>query len=107
MELPVLAGIISTVLFASSNLPMLVKAARTKNLESYSLANILLANVANCVHSVYVFSLPVGPIWVLHSFYIVAMLLMLVWYLRFRTTAPAAAPSPAPPVEPLSLSPAG
>lgn len=85
MELPVLAGIISTVLFASSNLPMLVKAARTKDLRSYSLSNLLLGNVGNAVHSIYVFSLPAGPIWVLHSFYIVAMLLMLIWYLRYST----------------------
>jgi hypothetical protein len=67
---------------------MLVKAARTKDLGSYSLANILLANVANVVHSVYVFSLPPGPIWVLHSFYIVAMVLMLFWYVRYAHLNP-------------------
>ena len=48
---------------------MLVKAYRTRDLSSYSLGNILLANVGNAVHSVYVFSLPPGPLWVLHSFY--------------------------------------
>jgi hypothetical protein len=42
---------------------MLVKAHRTRDLASYSLGNLLLANVGNAVHSVYVFSLPAGPIW--------------------------------------------
>src|SRR5699024_5458080 len=56
--LPVLAGTLSTVLFASSTLPMVIKAARTKDLSSYSLGNLVLANVGNAVHSVYVFSLP-------------------------------------------------
>ena len=64
--IPVLAGAVSTVIFASSTLPMLVKAARTKDLSSYSLGNILLANLGNLVHSIYVFQLPAGPIWALH-----------------------------------------
>ena len=82
--LPVLAGIVSTIIFASSTLPMLRKAAATKDLWSYSLGNIGLANVGNLVHSVYVFSLPVGPIWALHGFYVVSTALMLFWYLRYR-----------------------
>ena len=81
--LPVLAGIVSTIIFASSTLPMLRKAAATKDLASYSLGNIALANVGNLVHSIYVFSLPVGPIWALHSFYLVSTALMLFWYLRY------------------------
>lgn len=82
--LPVLAGTISTIIFGSSVLPMLVKAARTKDLGSYSLGNIVLSNVGNVVHSVYVFHLPPGPIWALHTFYLVATALMLVWYLRYE-----------------------
>ena len=66
--IPVLAGAVSTVIFASSTLPMLVKAARTKDLSFYSLGNILLANLGNLVHSIYVFQLPAGPIWALHTF---------------------------------------
>jgi uncharacterized protein with PQ loop repeat len=81
--LPVLAGTVSTLIFASSMLPMLVKAARTKDLRSYSLGNIGLSNVGNVIHSVYVFHLPVGPIWALHTFYLVATALMLFWYLRY------------------------
>lgn len=84
MNVPVIAGTISTVLFAASMLPMLLKASRTKDLSSYSMGNIVMTNVANVVHSVYVFDLPAGPVWLLHSFYVVASALMLVWCLRYR-----------------------
>lgn len=83
--LPVIAGTISTTIFAASTLPMLWKAARTKDLSSYSLGNMLLANAGNAVHTVYVLHLPKGPVWVLHSFYLVSMALMLFWYLRYAT----------------------
>lgn len=79
----VLAGIASTVLFVASTLPMLAKARRTRDLASYSLGNLLLANVGNLVHSVYVLSLPVGPIWALHGFYTATSLTMLAWFLRY------------------------
>lgn len=90
MNLAILAGTASTVLFAVSYLPMLRKAARTKDMASYSLGNIAISNVANLVHSVYVFSLPIGPIWFLHSFYLATSALMLVWFLRFRPAAHSA-----------------
>jgi uncharacterized protein with PQ loop repeat len=86
MDLAVLAGVLSTGLFAMSYLPMLVKAARTKDLASYSLGNLAITNAGNAVHSVYVFSLPPGPIWFLHTFYLVASALMLMWFLRYRAT---------------------
>jgi uncharacterized protein with PQ loop repeat len=78
---------ISTSLFVISVLPMLVKAWRTKDLSSYSLGNIATSNAANLVYAVYVFSLPLGPIWLLHSFYLVASAVMLFWYLRYRPTS--------------------
>jgi uncharacterized protein with PQ loop repeat len=81
--LPVLAGSVSTMIFAASYLPMLVKAVRTKDLASYSRSNLLLTNLGNVVHSLYVFSLPAGPIWALHTFYLVSSALMTTWYLRF------------------------
>ena len=84
LSLPVLAGTISTTIFALSALPMLLKAFHTKDLSSYSLANMLLTNVGNVVHTIYVFHLPPGPIWVLHSFYLVTTGLMLIWYLRYH-----------------------
>jgi hypothetical protein len=82
-SLPILAGVVSTLIFAASTLPMLVKAYRTRDLSSYSMGNIGLANLGNAVHSVYVFSLPPGPLWVLHSFYLTSTALMLVWFVRY------------------------
>ena len=80
--LPMVAGMVSTAVFAGSMLPMLRKAIRTRELSSYSLGNIALANVGNAVHCIYVFNLPPGPIWVLHTFYVITSALMLYWYLR-------------------------
>lgn len=99
MNLPVLAGTLSTLLFAVGMLPMLLKAARTKDLASYSLGNLVLSNVANAVHSIYVFNLPAGPIWILHLAYVVASALMLAWWLRYReagrgATGPTASAAP-------------
>ncbi len=84
--LPLLAGMTSTFIFVSSVLPMLHKAVRTHDLSSYSLGNIALANLGNAVHSVYVFHLPPGPIWLLHGFHMASSALMLIWYLRYRQT---------------------
>jgi uncharacterized protein with PQ loop repeat len=83
-NLSVIAGTISTTIFAASTLPMLLKAFKTRDLRSYSLGNILLANAGNLIHSVYVFHLPAGPIWALHSFYLFTTALMLLWYLRYQ-----------------------
>lgn len=84
LSLPTLAGFFSTALFTLGTLPMLVKAFRTKNLASYSLGNILMSNVGNIIYSIYVFHLPQGPIWFLHTFYLLSTGLMLVWYLRYE-----------------------
>lgn len=78
MDLPIIAGTVSTVVFAVSNLPMLRKALRTRDVSSYSLASMAMINAANVVYSLYVFSLPVGPIWALHTFYLVSCAIMLV-----------------------------
>ena len=93
--MPVVAGSVSSAIIAAGALPMLMKAFRTRDLKSYSLHNIALSNVGNMVLSVYVYGLPPGPIWVLHSFYLVTMGLMLMWYLQYelwgsRRTAEAA-----------------
>ena len=81
MDVAVLAGSVSTALFVGSYPPMLLKAFRTKDLDSYSRGNLVLATIGNAVYSIYVFSLPFGPIWFLHTFYVVATLLMLAWHL--------------------------
>ena len=81
---PTIAGFVSTGLFAVSSLPMLVKAFRTHDLASYSLGNILLSNVGNIIYSVYVFHLPLGPVWLLHGFNLLTTGLMLAWYLKYE-----------------------
>jgi hypothetical protein len=43
-----------------------------------------MINAANAVYSLYVFSLPPGPIWALHTFYLVSCAIMLVLCLRDR-----------------------
>ena len=86
-DLPMLAGSASTVIFVTSYLPMLVKAVRTKDLTSYSPTQLVLTNVGNVLYSAYVFSLPPGPIWALHSFYLVATAMMLAWYVRYTRGA--------------------
>ncbi len=82
--LTLLAGVASTALFVASALPMLIKAHRTRDLSSYSLGNLLLANAGNVVYSVYVLSLPLGPIWALHAFYLTSTATMLFWFLRYH-----------------------
>lgn len=87
----VVAGTVSTLLFVVSYLPMLVKAVRTRDLASYSPGNLAVANLGNLVHTVYVVSLPFGPIWALHGFYLVSTALMMIWWFRFRPRPPRAA----------------
>lgn len=87
MDIPLIAGMVSTVVFAVSNLPMLRKALRTRDVSSYSLSSMVMINVANVVHSLYVFSLPVGPIWALHTFYLASCAIMLVLCLGRRAVA--------------------
>jgi uncharacterized protein with PQ loop repeat len=84
MDIPILAGMISTVVFAVSNLPMVLKAVRTRDVSSYSLSSMAMINGANVVYSLYVFSLPLGPIWALHTFYLVSCGIMLALCLRNR-----------------------
>ena len=84
MDIPLVAGTVSTVAFAVSNLPMLRKALRTRDVSSYSLSSMAMINAANAVYSLYVFSLPLGPIWALHTFYVVSCAIMLVLCLRDR-----------------------
>ena len=93
VSLAVLAGSVSTIVFIASYLPMLAKAARTRDLGSYSVGNLVLANVGNAMYSIYVFSLPAGPIWALHSFYLVSSLAMLGMWVGYRRRLPRGAQS--------------
>jgi hypothetical protein len=84
-----IAGLISSFIFVSSNLPMLWKAYSTRDMHSYSWLNIFLANAGNLIYWLYIVSLPLGPIWLLHTFYTVTSILMLTMYLRFRRSRSA------------------
>jgi uncharacterized protein with PQ loop repeat len=84
MEVPVLAGTVAAAVFAISNLPMVWKAVRTRDVASYSLGSIAMINAANVVYTAYVLSLPPGPVWMLHGFYVLASAVMLVLCLRHR-----------------------
>lgn len=83
MSAAFVAGLASTLLFAGSMLPMVVRARRTRDLESYSRSQLVMTNIGNAVHTLYVVSLPVGPLWLLHGFHAVVAATMLVWHLRF------------------------
>ena len=93
MDIPIIAGTVSTVVFAVSNLPMLRKALRTRDVSSYSLSSLVMINAANVVYSLYVFTLPIGPIWALHTFYLVSCAIMLVLCLRQRRAAARRTPT--------------
>ena len=87
-SLQVLAGFASTGIFASSKVPMLAKALRTRDLRSYSMGHIGLSISGNLIYWLYVVSLPVGPIWLLQAFFTLADLLMLACYVRFELLGP-------------------
>jgi uncharacterized protein with PQ loop repeat len=86
MDTPLIAGTVATVAFAVSNLPMLTKALRTRDVSSYSLPSLVIVNAANLLYSLYVFSLPFGPIWALHTFYVVSCAIMLTLCARARSS---------------------
>ncbi len=93
MNAATMAGIASTLVFLASNLPMVVRAARTRDLSSYSRGNLVMVNAGNAAYTLYVISLPVGPIWVLHLVYSAASAFMLAAHLCWADTRPAGAPS--------------
>jgi len=83
-SLSVLAGFASSTIFISSNLPMLFKAFKTKDMSSYSLGYLVLGNLGNTVYWLYVISLPIGPVWFLQVFFSTASALMLFCYLHYE-----------------------
>jgi hypothetical protein len=82
--LQVFAGFASTAMFVVGNLPMLLKAYKTKNLKSYSLGHIVLGSLGNLTYWLYIASLPFGPVWILQGFFTTSSALMLFWYLRYE-----------------------
>jgi hypothetical protein len=87
-NLPLIAGTISTGIFAMSTMPMVVKAARTQDLSSYSGGNLVLSNLGNVLYAIYVFSMPMGPAWALYGFNLAVSATMLVYRIRYRTPRP-------------------
>jgi hypothetical protein len=83
-QISLIAGLVSSFIFISSNFPMLWKAYKTKDMHSYSWLNIFLANAGNLIYWLYIISLPLGPVWLLHIFYTITSILMLTMYLHFR-----------------------
>jgi len=79
-----LAGTISSFIFVGSNVPMVWKVFKTKDMRSYSILNLALVNTGNLIYWLYIVSLPMGPIWLLHTFYTLVSVLMLVLYLVFH-----------------------
>lgn len=79
-----IAGTISTAMFAMGNVPMLVKAVRTRSLSSYSHAQLLTNGSASLIHWVYISGLPFGPIWFLHGFYTIATGIMVILFLHYE-----------------------
>lgn len=88
-DLQMIAGIISSLIFASGTATMLMKTMKTKEVEAYSLPFLVLTNVGNLVYWLYVLSLPFGPIYVLHGFYTIAMIVMLLYFVFYRDCAKA------------------
>ena len=83
-SLPIFAGFASSTIFISSNLPMLFKAFRTKDLSSYSPGHLILGTLGNMIYWLYVISLPFGPVWYLQAFFTIASISMLFCYLRYE-----------------------
>ena len=82
-QLQLLAGSLSSLIFVSSNFPMLWKVLKTRDVKSYSLGQIILRNLGNLVYWIYVASLPVGPVWYLQGFFTFSGLILLACYLKF------------------------
>lgn len=83
-HLQIIAGSISSLIFMLGSLNMLIKAWRTRDMRSYSLVQLVLYNIGNGVHWLYVISLPFGPIYVMHTFFTVSQALMLTWAVLYR-----------------------
>lgn len=93
MNAVTVAGVISTLMFLGSNLPMVVQAVRSRDVSSYSRGYLVMTNIGNAVYTIYVLSLPAGPIWLLHMVYTAVSAFMLLVHVYW---APAVPPSDPP-----------
>jgi hypothetical protein len=83
-HLPLIAGSVSSLIFITGTLNMVVKAWLTKDMKSYSISALVLNNIGNLFYWIYVVSLPLGPIYLLHGFFTVTTIFLLVWTLLYR-----------------------
>ena len=97
MNTATIAGVASTLMFAVSTLPMVVRAARTRDVSSYSRSHLVMTNAGNAVHTVYVASLPPGPVWLLHCMYSCVSAFMFAAHVRWAPH-PTAGLGPGSPV---------
>lgn len=79
----IIAGFTSSIMFASGQIPMLVKVFKTRNLQSYSLSYLVIGNLANLIHWFYIVTIP-GPLWYLHAFFTITTAFMLLLYLCYE-----------------------
>ena len=89
MNSATIAGIASTLIFAGSTLPMVVRAARTRDVSSYSRSHLFMTNAGNAVHTVYIAGLPPGPVWLLHCMYSFVAVFMFAAHVRWAPHATA------------------
>jgi hypothetical protein len=95
MNAATIAGVTSTAMFAGSSLPMVVRAARTRDVSSYSRSHLFMTNIGNAVHTVYIASLPPGPVWLLHCMYSGVAAFMFAAHVRWApnwTVVPGSSP---------------
>jgi len=83
-NIQLLAGTVSSVIFALASVNMLLKVWRTKDMRSYSLGQIVMNNIGNLIYWLYICGLPFGPVWLLHGFFTITSLLMLAGYFMYR-----------------------
>ena len=81
----ILAGAFSSLIFACGTLTMLFKVWKTKDVNSFSFTSLVMNNLGNLIYWLYVLSIPFGPIYLLHGFYTLSTILMLIWYLIYRS----------------------
>jgi hypothetical protein len=94
MSAVTMAGVVSTLMILGSNLPMVVQAIRSSDFSSYSRGYLVMTNIGNAVYTVYVLSLPAGPIWLLHLVYTTVSAFMLVIHVWWAPAATAVIWSP-------------
>jgi len=83
-DIQILAGSLSSLIFISGTSSMLWKGWKTRDMASYSVSGLALNTFGNLMNWLYVLSLPVGPIYLLHGFHTIATGFMLIGSVIYR-----------------------